>query len=211
MNLARMLRQRAEAGRPVRVGIIGAGKFSSMFLAQARTTRGSAPGRACGPRARARAPGAEEHRLGRAGADRQEFLRGAFERQDRRDRRRQCADRLRHRSAGRHHRQSGGGHAAYPARVRARPARGERHGRSRRAGRAAARRAREEGRRRLCAGVRRPAGAGVRDGGLGRGLRLPRGRGGERHQVSAGLSSIDARYGVDAISASPPSTRAKRA
>ena len=40
MNLARMLRQRAEAGRPVRVGVIGAGKFSSMFLAQARTTRG---------------------------------------------------------------------------------------------------------------------------------------------------------------------------
>ena len=40
MNLARMLRQRAEAGRPVRVGVIGAGKFSSMFLAQARTTAG---------------------------------------------------------------------------------------------------------------------------------------------------------------------------
>ena len=40
MNLARLLRQRAEAGRPVRVGVIGAGKFSSMFLAQARTTQG---------------------------------------------------------------------------------------------------------------------------------------------------------------------------
>ena len=40
MNLARMLRQRAEDGRPVRVGVIGAGKFSTMFMTQARTTRG---------------------------------------------------------------------------------------------------------------------------------------------------------------------------
>jgi predicted homoserine dehydrogenase-like protein len=40
MNLAKMLRKRAEEGRPVRVGVIGAGKFASMFLAQARTTTG---------------------------------------------------------------------------------------------------------------------------------------------------------------------------
>jgi predicted homoserine dehydrogenase-like protein len=40
MNLARMLRQRAAEGHPVRVGLIGAGKFGSMFLAQARTTEG---------------------------------------------------------------------------------------------------------------------------------------------------------------------------
>jgi len=40
MNLGRMLKQRAAEGRPVRVGVIGAGKFSSMFLAQARTTPG---------------------------------------------------------------------------------------------------------------------------------------------------------------------------
>lgn len=40
MNLAQMLAVRAEAGRPVRVGIIGAGKFGAMFLAQARLTRG---------------------------------------------------------------------------------------------------------------------------------------------------------------------------
>jgi predicted homoserine dehydrogenase-like protein len=40
MNLARMLRQRAEIGRPLRIGLIGAGKFGSMFLAQARTTPG---------------------------------------------------------------------------------------------------------------------------------------------------------------------------
>ncbi|WP_372619545.1 NAD(P)H-dependent oxidoreductase [Falsiroseomonas sp.] len=35
MNLHRMLRQRAAEGRPVRVAVIGAGKFGSMFLHQA--------------------------------------------------------------------------------------------------------------------------------------------------------------------------------
>ena len=40
MNLAAKLRARAEAGRPVRIGLIGAGKFGSMFLAQAPRTPG---------------------------------------------------------------------------------------------------------------------------------------------------------------------------
>jgi len=40
MNLSRMLKARAEEGRPVRVGLIGAGKFGSMFLSQVRTTPG---------------------------------------------------------------------------------------------------------------------------------------------------------------------------
>lgn len=40
MNLGRMLKTRAAEGRPVRAGLIGAGKFGSMFLAQARTTPG---------------------------------------------------------------------------------------------------------------------------------------------------------------------------
>jgi predicted homoserine dehydrogenase-like protein len=40
MNLHRLLQQRAATGRPVRVGLIGAGKFGSMFLAQARVTSG---------------------------------------------------------------------------------------------------------------------------------------------------------------------------
>jgi len=35
-----MLLEREAAGRPVTVGVIGAGKFSTMFLAQARSTRG---------------------------------------------------------------------------------------------------------------------------------------------------------------------------
>lgn len=40
MNLAAKLIRRAEEGRPVRVGLIGAGKFGSMFLSQVRTTPG---------------------------------------------------------------------------------------------------------------------------------------------------------------------------
>ena len=40
MNLHRMLQARAAEGRPVRVGLIGAGKFGAMFLAQARLTAG---------------------------------------------------------------------------------------------------------------------------------------------------------------------------
>jgi predicted homoserine dehydrogenase-like protein len=40
MNLYRLLQQRAAKGRPVRVGLIGAGKFGSMFLSQVPTTPG---------------------------------------------------------------------------------------------------------------------------------------------------------------------------
>lgn len=40
MNLHRMLGRRAEDGKPVGVGLIGAGKFGTMFLTQARLTTG---------------------------------------------------------------------------------------------------------------------------------------------------------------------------
>jgi predicted homoserine dehydrogenase-like protein len=40
VNLHAMLLEREAAGRPVTVGLIGAGKFGTMFLAQARLTRG---------------------------------------------------------------------------------------------------------------------------------------------------------------------------
>ncbi len=40
MNLHRLLLERESSGRPVQVGIIGAGKFASMYLAQALRTRG---------------------------------------------------------------------------------------------------------------------------------------------------------------------------
>ena len=40
MNLSALLLERETAGKPVTVGLIGAGKFGTMFLAQARLTRG---------------------------------------------------------------------------------------------------------------------------------------------------------------------------
>jgi predicted homoserine dehydrogenase-like protein len=40
MNLSSLLAQRAEANKPVRVGMIGAGKFGTMFLAQVERQRG---------------------------------------------------------------------------------------------------------------------------------------------------------------------------
>src|SRR5882757_8692056 len=40
MNLHRLLQQRAIARKPVRVGLIGAGKFGSMFLNQVPTMAG---------------------------------------------------------------------------------------------------------------------------------------------------------------------------
>lgn len=40
MNLHKMLLERQAQGRPVTVGLVGAGKFGTMFLAQARTTQG---------------------------------------------------------------------------------------------------------------------------------------------------------------------------
>jgi len=40
VNLSAKLLEREAAGRPVTVGVIGAGKFGTMFLAQARLTRG---------------------------------------------------------------------------------------------------------------------------------------------------------------------------
>jgi predicted homoserine dehydrogenase-like protein len=40
VNLSRMLKERDAAGRPIRIGQIGAGKFGTMFLAQVRLTPG---------------------------------------------------------------------------------------------------------------------------------------------------------------------------
>src|ERR687888_1600529 len=40
VNLSTMLKDRAPAGRPVRIGLVGAGKFGTMFLSQVRLTAG---------------------------------------------------------------------------------------------------------------------------------------------------------------------------
>jgi len=71
MNLYRMARERAAAGRPVKVGLIGAGKFGAMFLNQVPSMPGVAvsaiaeldPEKA---RAACRKVGWEPERIGRA-------------------------------------------------------------------------------------------------------------------------------------------------
>ena len=40
MNLSSMLRERAAADKPIRIGQVGAGKFGTMFLSQVRLTPG---------------------------------------------------------------------------------------------------------------------------------------------------------------------------
>ena len=40
MNLHRLLLERNKDNNPIKVGLIGAGKFGTMFLSQARTTTG---------------------------------------------------------------------------------------------------------------------------------------------------------------------------
>ena len=40
MNLYRLLQKRTDEGEPVLAALVGAGKFGSMFLSQARRTRG---------------------------------------------------------------------------------------------------------------------------------------------------------------------------
>jgi len=40
MNLHRLLKQREADGKPLRVALIGTGKFASMFLSQAQRTAG---------------------------------------------------------------------------------------------------------------------------------------------------------------------------
>ena len=40
MNLHRMLLERAAQAKPLRIGLIGAGKFGSMFLSQVPSTNG---------------------------------------------------------------------------------------------------------------------------------------------------------------------------
>ena len=59
MSLMQLLAARAEAGKPLRVGLIGAGKFGTMFLSQAQHVPGvHVLGIADLSPARARCPGA---------------------------------------------------------------------------------------------------------------------------------------------------------
>ena len=64
MNLQSLLAARVEAGKPVRVGLIGAGKFGSMFLAQVPAIAGLEVAVICDRDPRARQGGVPHRRLG---------------------------------------------------------------------------------------------------------------------------------------------------
>ena len=191
MNLSHLLNARPAAGKPVRVALIGAGKFGSMFLSQVPHTPGlEVPLIVDLDRDRAREAcrtvGWDEARIA-ATAFTDDGLRAIAGRRGGRDR---GGDR-----------QSRGRHPACPRGDIGRQA--YRHGqcRGRRAGRAAARGGGAEGGRGLFAGLWRSAGADRRNGRLGPRHRFPRRRRRQGHKISAGLSRRDAGRRLGAITA----------
>ena len=169
MNLHRMLKDRERDGKPVRVGLIGAGKFGTMFLAQARRTPWS-------PRdggGRSRSLPAPSAALARAGWQEDERRARSFSEALQSGgthvmRGRVRADRGRR--PGRRHRRdrpSRRRHRPCPRLLCRRAPRGDGQRRGRRALRSAAGKGGGGGRRGLFARLRRPAGADRRDGRLG--------------------------------------------
>ena len=182
MNLHHLLNARAAAGKPVRVALIGAGKFGSMFLSQVPHTPGLEVPRSSISTASARARPAAPSAGTRRGSQATTFTD---------DGARAIADRA-HRGGGRGDRQSRGRHPARARRDRGRQAHRDGQCRGRRARRAAAGRRGAQGGRGLFAGLWRPAGADRGDGRLGARHRFPRRRRRQGHEISAGLSRRDA-------------------
>ena len=169
MYIQELLRERAASARPVQVALIGAGKFGSMFLAQAPSTAGLEVGVIADSRSRPRPRRVPRHALER----RPRLPHPLHRRCVRRDTRRRC------RRGGGGDRQPRGRHRPRPRRLRRGQAHrdGERRGRRARRAAAGGRGARRGGR--LHHGLRRPARADLRDGGVGAGERLRRGGGGK--------------------------------
>ena len=212
MNLHRMLLERAANNNPLRIGLIGAGKFGAMYLSQipthaghpsarhrrpvaaagaARTWRGSAGS----PRSRRAASFAEARKHGNT------FLTDDWKalvshpeidvvvEVDRR------SDRRRRARAG-----------SLPERQE----RGHGDGRGRRLLRPAAGAPRRRSRRDLQPRLRRPAGADLRTGGLGARVRLLGDGGRPRPQVAAALRAVDARDGVEILGPQRGAGQARR-
>ena len=197
VNLHRLLKQREERGEPLRIGLIGAGKFGSMFLSQVRHTPGMrvvaiadlSPERA---RDALRRVGWADSAI--ASLRYFDDARRMIEEPDidividatgsPSRRHRTCTGVLRARQAHRH---------------------GQRRGRCTR--RSAAGAAGARGGHRLLARVRRSAGADLRTGRLGARLRVRGHRRRQGHQVSAGVSRIDASDGVAVLRAHAKTTR----
>ena len=207
MNLGAMLRERDAAGRPLRVALVGAGKFGTMWLAQAVRTPGvhvsrSRTSRRTGRGRRSRPRGSPPERGARGGAR----GRGAVGRhlRDRRRARRSCA-RASRGPRGRDREPGGGGRHRPRLRARGEARRdGERRG-GRRV-RAAPRASLPEAGVVVLARVRRPAGAHLRAGGLGARVRAAgRGRGEGDEYLPRYHASTPAPSGR--TTASPPRTR----
>ena len=191
MNLHRLLARRLEAGRPVRVGLIGAGKFGSMFLAQVPSTPGIevaaiadlAPDRA---REACRRVGWSDERIAatRFTDDAAAMLQAADIEV--------VVEATGHAPAGIAHarRAIAEGKHIVMVNVEADVL----------AGVALARRGGAR-RRGVFAGLWRPAGADLRAGGLGARLRLSRARRGQGHEVPAGISCVHAGHGVGVLRA----------
>ena len=192
-----MLKERAAAGKPVRIGQIGAGKFGTMFLSQVRLTTGMhlmgladlMPQRASDRMMEVGWPKeqTEAKSLGRRAQDRQDLRHRRCDGRDRASR---------HRGGDRGDRRSRHRHQAVPGGHRARQARGDGQRRGRCAGRAAAGAAGEGGGRRLFAGLGRPAGADLRARRLGAHLRVQDRRRRQGHALPPDLSPVHARHGV---------------
>ena len=198
MNLHAMLLEREAAGRPVTVGLIGAGKFGTMFLAQAADDPRTARRRRRRSRRCARAAPACAPPAGTSRRFRRQSLGDAFKTgrthvtPDA-----EAADRLsRDRSDRRGDRRSGSRHP--PCLGRDRPRQAYRHGqcRGRRARGPFARAQGEKRGRGLQPGLGRPARAHLRARRLGARLRLHGDRRRQGHALRAALSSLHARHRV---------------
>ena len=201
MNLYAKLTERAAQGKPLRVGLIGAGKFGAMYLAQVPKTPGRASRRHRRSVAGERAREPRAASAGRPSARRAVARRGA----------RAAAHARRRRLARRWSRipaieivveATGNPIAAVThalAAFRARQARRHGHRRGRRVLRPAAGAKGARGGRRLQPRLRRPAGADLRPGRLGARRRVRRRRRRARAQVAAALRAVDARDGVGVL------------
>ena len=183
--------------KPLRVGLIGAGKFGSMYLAQVPRTPGVhlvgiadlAPDDAKANLARV---GWQPERYGAASLDAALKNGTTHLGEDWQTLGRASGDRHHHRGTG----NPIAGGRALPGRVPQRQARRQGHGRGRCVLRAAAGAQGGRGRRGLHPRLRRPAGADLRPGRLGARRRLPGGGRRPRPQVAAALRAVDARDGV---------------
>ena len=201
MNLYRLLKERAAAGRPLRVALIGAGKFGSMYLAQAQAHAGHPRGRHRRPRARPRDGVARAHRMAgralrRARRSPRPGVRGTTCITD--DALAMIAapeveiviDATGSPTAGIRHALACCTHGKHVVMVNVEA--------DALAGPLLAQRA-ARGRRRLLARLRRPAGADLRDGRLGARGRIRGGRRRQGHEVPAGVPRVDAGHGLAAL------------